>query len=234
MVKENLALCRQKLEIASQKAKISSSEIILVAVVKSVPLPLIYEGIDNGLIHIGENRVQEALLKYEPLNTYAGRRGIKILWHMVGHLQTNKIKKAVKTFDLIHSVDSFSLAAAIDREAALLGKLQDVLLQVNISGEKTKSGFNPQAMPEAIGTLGGMKNINIKGLMTIAPLVDDPKKARPYFRQLKDLRNRIDYLTNHKLTILSMGMTDDFEVAVEEGATMVRIGRGIFGERQGT
>ena len=236
MVKENLAACLEKIEAAAKKSGAVFSQIILVAVIKGVPLPFIQEAIDNGIQYLGENRIQEALLKYEPLNSYARAIGRSLHWHMVGHLQSNKAKEAVRIFDLIHSVDSVSLASEIDKQAGRINKIQDILIQVNVSAEATKYGFNVELTPAALKEILGFKNINIRGLMTIAPLLDHSEKARSTFRQLRQLRDRINELriSNSELGVLSMGMSDDFQVAVEEGATMVRIGRGIFGERQAT
>ena len=234
MVKENLAACLEKIEAAAKKSGAVFSQIILVAVIKGVPLPFIQEAIDNGIQYLGENRIQEALLKYEPLNSYARAIGRPLHWHMVGHLQSNKAKEAVRIFDLIHSVDSVSLASEIDKQAGRINKIQDILIQVNVSAEATKYGFNVGSTPAALKEMSGFKNINIRGLMTIAPLLDHSEKARPYFRQLRQLSDRINELRilNSQTRVLSMGMSDDFPVALEEGATMVRIGRGIFGERQ--
>ena len=153
-----------------------------------------------------------------------------IRWHMVGHLQTNKVKDAVKIFDLIHSVDSAHLAAEIDKQALKINKIQDILIEIKTSPEVTKSGIKPDEAIEVIKEIDKFKNINIKGLMTIAPLADDPQKARPYFRMLRELMDKINalHVTPNRLHVLSMGMTDDFEIAIEEGSTMVRLGRAIF------
>ncbi|MFH0941311.1 MAG: YggS family pyridoxal phosphate-dependent enzyme [Candidatus Omnitrophota bacterium] len=227
MVKENLAFCLKRIEASAT----------LVAVTKSVPLSLIYEAIDCGVMHIAENRVQEAVLKYDPVQAYARNKGVVLKWHMVGHLQTNKVKEAVRMFDLIHSVDSLKVALAIDIEAGKINKIQDVLIEVKTSPEVTKYGFAPGEACEAVKEISDLKNINVKGLMTVAAVVDTPEKARPYFRGLKELRDEIVHRLSalgHRLDILSMGMTDDYEVAIQEGANMVRIGRGIFGERPKT
>lgn len=231
MVKENLARCEEKIEAAVKNSGGDPSGVILVAVTKGVDPVFIREAIDAGVRHIGENRLQEALSKFQGLQEYATGKGIRLSWHMIGHLQSNKVREAVKTFDWIHSVDSVSLAAEIDRQALKAGKIQDILLQVNVSKEATKYGLSAEAVPAAIQEMSGFKNTRICGLMTIAPEVNDLEEVRPYFRLLKELLIEINQLTNHRLTILSMGMTNDFEVAVEEGSTMVRIGRGIFGER---
>jgi pyridoxal phosphate enzyme (YggS family) len=149
---------------------------------------------------------------------------------MVGHLQTNKVKDAVKIFDLIQSVDSLHLAEEIDKQAAKINKIQDILIEVKTSPEATKFGLQLEVVIEVIKGITKLKNLNIKGLMTIAPIVDNPEKARPYFRLLRELGDKINEsrITNHESRILSMGMTDDFEVAIEEGANMVRLGRAIF------
>jgi pyridoxal phosphate enzyme (YggS family) len=234
MVKENLASCLERIEASAVAAGVSSSSVTLVAVTKSVPLSLIYEAIDCGVRHIAENKVQEALLKYDPVQAYARNKGVFLKWHMVGHLQTNKAKEAVRIFDLIHSVDSLKVALEIDRQAGKINKIQDVLIEVKTSSEATKYGFASAEACERVKEISAFKNINVKGLMTVAALVDTPEKARPYFRKLKELRdgiiNKIPGL-DFRPDILSMGMTDDFQAAIQEGANMVRIGRGIFGER---
>jgi pyridoxal phosphate enzyme (YggS family) len=149
---------------------------------------------------------------------------------MVGHLQTNKVKDALNLFDLIQSVDSLNLAQEIDRQAAKIHKIQDILIEVKTSPEATKFGLKPDETVEVIKEMAKLKNINIKGLMTIAPIVDNPEKTRPYFKTLRILKDKINSLTltTYPLTLLSMGMTDDFEIAIEEGSNMVRIGRAIF------
>lgn len=226
MVRENLAYCRERIRAAALRAGRTPEEITLVAVTKGVQPELIFEAIDCGIEDIGENRIQEALLKYEELNAYARQRGRCLTWHMVGHLQTNKAKDAVRLFDLIHSVDSLRLAQELDRQAVRIGKVQDVLIEVKTSPEATKFGFLPEEVEGWVREIASLKNIRVKGLMTIAPQVDDPQKARPYFHTLTELKDKIN-----RLTILSMGMTDDLEAAVEEGTSMVRVGRGIFGQR---
>jgi len=215
--------------ISRIKARIPSG-VIIVAVSKTRTPRQLKEAIEAGITDIGENRVQEAFLKYNSLRTcgLANLRTIK--WHMVGHLQTNKVKEAVKIFDLIHSVDSIHLAGEIAKQAAGINKIQDILIEVKTSPEAAKFGLEPDETAAVIKEISGLKNINIKGLMTIAPIVDDPEKARPYFRTLRELRDEINRLSVLKspLSILSMGMTDDFGAAVEEGSNMVRLGRAIF------
>ncbi len=231
IIRQRLALCRQALEKTAAKAGVSSS-ITLVAVTKGVALPLIYEAIDCGVTNIGENRIQETLLKYAALNEYAQTKGYRLKWHMVGHLQTNKVKDAVKIFDLIHSVDSVRLASEINRHAINSGKVQDILLQVNVSGEHTKFGFIPEAVLESAGEIAALKGLRLKGLMTIAPFLRRKEETRPFFRQLKELKDKINRQIPTPLTVLSMGMTNDYKVAIEEGANVVRIGTAIFGERR--
>ncbi len=153
-------------------------------------------------------------------------------WHLVGHLQTNKAKPAVELFDLIHAVDRGKLARALDAAAAQLGKVQDVLLQVNQAGEDTKSGVAPEAAAELLQEVAQLPHLRVRGLMTMPPWFADPEAARPYFKALRELRDRLRDLTGLPLTELSMGMSGDFAVAVEEGATLVRVGTAIFGHRR--
>jgi len=168
--------------------------------------------------HFGENRVQEAEKKIKALSHLQPRP----TWHMIGHLQSNKVKPASRLFDIIQSVDTLEIADQINR--SVTAKIQ-VLLQVNVAGEKTKSGFSPDEIEDASKSIARLTNLEVTGLMTIAPLLNDAEKARPIFSKLRELRDKLG------LKHLSMGMTDDFEVAIEEGATMVRIGRAIFGKR---
>jgi pyridoxal phosphate enzyme (YggS family) len=236
-IDSNLAAVRQRLAAAARRAGRSAEEITLVAVTKTVPLLAILIAYELGLRDFGENRVQEAEAKIAGARPQAA----DLRWHLVGHLQTNKAKAAVELFDFIQSVDSLHLAEALDRRAQAVGRRLPVLLEVNVSGETSKSGFavagtGPAAPGEAllpaVERLLALPHLDVQGLMTIAPLVSDPEQARPYFRALRELRDELQQRfpqTNWRH--LSMGMTDDFEVAVEEGATMVRIGRAIFGER---
>ena len=219
MIKEN---------IARIKALIPSG-VTIVAVSKTRTPEQIKEVAEAGINDIGENRVQEALIGYKELsNIDYGSSTIK--WHMVGHLQTNKVKGAVKIFALIQSVDSIYLAQEIDKQAAKINKIQDILIEVKTSPEVTKFGLRPDEAVEVIKELTRFRHLNIKGLMTVAAVVDTPEKSRPYFRTLRELRDKINKLsiTPHMADILSMGMTDDFKVAIEEGSNMVRLGRAIF------
>lgn len=197
----------------------SPEEIRLVAVSKTVDAALVREAVEAGQRVFGESRVQEALAKAGEL---AGR-GIE--WHMVGHLQKNKAKAAVGLFEMIHSVDSVELLRLIDKYAAQAGKRQRVLLEVNLSGEESKHGASESSLPALVNESTGLENVLVEGLMTIPPYSEEPEHSRPYFRRLRELAGRFG------LKDLSMGMTNDFEVAIEEGATLVRIGTAIFGER---
>lgn len=188
------------------------TEVSLVCVTKQVPVEDIIGAISCGINIIGESRIEEALSKYDKLP-----KGIS--WHLVGHLQTRKVKDAVKIFDLIHSVDTVHLAQEIDKRAGAIGKIQDILLEVNISGESTKYGFRPEDVIPSLAEIKKLPNVRVLGLMTMAPLVGDP---RPIFKSLKKMADDLG------LKYLSMGMTQDYMVAIEEGANMVRIGTAIF------
>ena len=236
MIKESILRINAQILRVCSKINKNPEEISIVTVSKGRSPQEIKEVILAGITDIGENRVQEALLKYQELSAIsspilAGRQELSVVkWHMVGHLQTNKVKEAVKIFDLIQSVDSLHLAAEIDKQAAKINKIQDILIEIKTSTEATKLGLKPDKAIEVIKEIVRLKNINIKGLMTIAPLAGDPEKARPYFRMLRELRDEINQLSaeSFQLKVLSMGMTDDFEVAIQEGSNMVRLGRAIF------
>lgn len=176
-----------------------------------------------GVMNFGENKVQEARGKIEELG-----RGV---WHLIGHLQTNKAKEAVRLFDSIDSLDRLELAEELARRAEVLGKIQNVLLQVNVAGESSKSGCTPEAARALAEQINGMARLSLRGLMTIPPFSPDPEKSRPYFAELRELRDKIQKETGLHLPILSMGMSGDFVVAIEEGSTCVRIGTALFGER---
>ncbi|MDP3789398.1 MAG: YggS family pyridoxal phosphate-dependent enzyme, partial [Candidatus Omnitrophota bacterium] len=184
----------------------------------------IREVIDGGVTDIGENIVQSAAEKYKLF----GSSGVR--WHFIGHLQTNKAKTAIGIFDLIHSVDSIHLAEAIQKEAEKAHKMQSILLQVNVSGEKSKYGLTPKNTADAVDAVSGMKNLMLLGLMTIAPYSDNPEGSRQYFRELKNMRDTLAHRNCDNVAIkhLSMGMSGDFEAAIEEGADIVRIGSAIF------
>jgi len=218
-IERNLRELESRIARAAERAGRSPADITIVAVTKEVEVEAIEAAIKAGIGHIGENRVQEAKTKMERLSTLERQP----MWHMVGHLQTNKVKTAAQIFDIIHSIDSLRLAEAVSQRVQ---DIMPVLLQVNVSGEATKSGFSVAELSQAVEEIARLPRLEVKGLMTIAPLVADAEEVRPIFRRLRQLRDELG------LEHLSMGMTDDFEVAVEEGATMVRIGRAIFGQRR--
>jgi PLP dependent protein len=217
-VRSNLMGVRERISQACLLAKRSPEEITLIAVTKTVAPEIIEKAFSLGIRDFGENRVQEVEGK---AHYFAGLLPRPIL-HMIGHLQSNKVKGALALFDIIHSVDSLKLAEAIDRQA---GHRIPILLEVNIAGEASKRGFLLQEIDQAMTAISGLTKIDVRGLMTVAPMVADPEEVRPVFRKLRELRD------TYNLEHLSMGMTDDFEVAIEEGATMIRLGRAIFGQR---
>lgn len=202
------------------------NEIELVAVTKAVDADKAAEAVDAGLISLGESRVQEARRKYEII-------GDRAEWHMIGPLQTNKAKYCPGLFTLIHSVDRLDLLRELDKRAGSLDNITELLLQVNISGEKQKTGCRPENAARLLKEASGLKNVKVSGLMTVPPYNEDPEDSRPYYKELMSLRNDLGALGIERVSLLkiSIGMTGDFEVAVEEGATIVRIGSAIFGER---
>lgn len=220
MITENIQRIRERIAAVCLRIKRDPGKITLVCVAKGRSLAEIEEAVRSGLKDIGENRVQEALLKYKKMRQVAGET---LKWHMVGHLQSNKAKDAVRIFDLIHSVDSIGLAQEINKQAVKINKVQDVLLEVKTSPESTKFGFTPEEIPDACGKMSKLSNIKIMGLMTIAPFGDNAQASRSYFASLRKLRDDLN-----PEWLLSMGMSDDFEVAIEEGADIIRVGRAIF------
>ncbi|MBI5042892.1 MAG: YggS family pyridoxal phosphate-dependent enzyme, partial [Nitrospirae bacterium] len=204
-------------------------DIKLIAVTKTIDVNRIKEAVDAGLRIFGENRVQEAQKKITSceLRVTSG----KIEWHFIGHLQTNKAKYVVQLFDMIHSIDSTALAEEINKQAAKINKIQDALIEVKLSEEETKHGVPENELMKLLESTRDIKNLNILGLMTIPPFFEDAEKTRPYFKRLRELRNEA-VKNGFNLPELSMGMSHDFEIAIEEGATMVRIGTAIFGERK--
>ncbi len=199
----------------------------LVSVSKTVPADRVRRAVEAGAAILGENYIQEARKKFNDLID------LSVSWHFIGHLQSNKAKYAVRLFDLIHSVDSLKLAKALDKSAGKNGKVQEILIQVNISREASKSGAGEEETATLIREISLLENLSVRGLMTMPPFFDDPDRARPYFHALRGLRDRIRAMNipNVSMDELSMGMTGDFEAAVEEGATLVRVGTAIFGER---
>ena len=225
-IKNNLEIINKKIKKAALKVNRNPEEIKLVTVTKTATTEQIEEAINAGIKIIGENRVQDAKKKYQIITA-------EVEWHLIGHLQTNKAKYAVEIFNCIHSVDSIKLAQEIDKRSLQFGKIMDVLVEENVSGEETKYGIKSEEVETFLKEISEFPRIRIRGLMTIAPIVEDKEEVRPYFRKLRELSEKIKSknIENIKMDYLSMGMTEDFEIAIEEGANMVRIGRGIFGFR---
>jgi hypothetical protein len=226
---DNIKNVFRKISSAAIRSGRSPFDIKLVAVTKTIAVERIKEAIDLGLRVFGENKVQEAKGKISTMRSEIPDSEVE--WHLIGHLQKNKAKFAVELFDLVHSLDSVGLAEEIDKYAGKAGKIQRVLIQVKLSGEQTKSGVAREDLMDLIGTVSGMSYLKLEGLMTLPPFYNDPEMARPYFRELRELRDAAER-KGYQLPELSMGMTNDFEVAILEGATMVRIGTAIFQERR--
>ncbi len=230
-IAKNLEEVQQKIDRAVQKSP-SKSNVTLVAVTKNHPAEMVKTAIDHGVKNIGENRIQEAVEKFSELDLTG------VTKHLIGHLQTNKVKKAVENFDLIHSIDSEHLLNAIAKSAETIGKIQDVLIQINLVHEETKSGIDLDSLDSLIKLSQTLSNIRLRGLMFIAPNFENIEQTRPLFKKMfnifTNLQNQArdnDFRDCDQIKILSMGMTHDFEIAIEEGATHVRIGTGIFGVR---
>lgn len=229
MIEENYRRVLAAIEAAKARRTAVSKEaaVKLIAVTKNHDVSLMRKAIDAGATEVGENRIQEAAAKYEALER-------QVTWHLIGHLQTNKARQAVRYFDLVHSVDSLHLARALDKEAAKAGKVQDILLQVNLAREESKSGLFEEELEPAFREIDGLEHLRIRGLMCMAPNYDNVEDCRPLFRRMHSIylamgekswqRAKVDYL--------SMGMTHDYEIAVEEGANIVRVGTAIFGPRE--
>jgi pyridoxal phosphate enzyme (YggS family) len=226
-IKTSLEGIREKISLAALRSGRSSSSVHLIAVTKSVPVEKILEAIQAGVRIIGENRVQEALPKIEAIES----RGFTAEWHFIGKLQRNKVKQVVGRFAMIHSVDSLSLAEEISRQGEKKGLTAEILLEVNLSGESTKEGFSVREVLALLDRINQLKYVKLKGLMTIPPPFSDPERSRPWFKKLKELGGEVEAGLGRELEVYSMGMSNDYEVAIEEGATHVRIGRALFGER---
>lgn len=226
MVKENLAMVEERIKAACARAGRSYGSVTLIAVSKTKPVRLVEQAYEYGIREFGENKAQELREKYEVLPK-------NISWHFIGHLQTNKVKYVAGRACLIHSVDSLHLAEAIEAESLKKGLDTDILIEVNVAQEETKSGIKTEETEELARNIAKLPHVHIKGLMTIAPFVENAGNNRMIFRTLKDLSVDIGSknIDNVSMNILSMGMTNDFEVAIEEGATHVRVGTAIFGER---
>jgi pyridoxal phosphate enzyme (YggS family) len=229
VIRANVARVEERIAGACARAGRDRSEITLVAVSKRFPVEDIARAYDAGVRHFGENRVQELV---EKMNLWDGRYPDRpITWHMVGHLQRNKVKSIVGRVPLFHGLDSLRLAEAISRIAIELGTTWDCLVQVNVSEEETKFGFDAEEVIDRLTEMGSLGGVSVRGLMTLAHPVEDPEEVRPELAKLRRLLERSQSETRHPLTVLSMGMTGDFEVAIEEGSTHVRLGTVLFGER---
>ena len=225
-INDNIHEVLHNIKIAAERVSRNPNEISLIAVSKTKPIEYIEQAMKSDIFNMGENKVQEIRQKYETL-------GHEVNWHMIGHLQTNKVKYIVDKVCLIHSVDSLKLAEKINAEAIKIDKVMDILIQLNVANEDTKFGLITDQLTDFITSVSKLSNVRIKGLMTIAPYVTNSEDNRDIFRKIKQLavdikRKNID---NVSMDVLSMGMTNDYMVAIEEGATMVRVGTGIFGKR---
>ena len=226
-MKERIKRVQERIKEAAIGCNRSESDIRLVAVSKTMPAEIVKQAIEAGMMDFGENYIQEARDKITTLSAYP------VTWHYIGHLQSNKAKYAVRMFDLIHSVDSLKLAKELDKCARKIGKVQDILIQVNVAREDTKSGVYSENTLQLIKEIAHLDHVAVKGLMTMPPYFNAPEKVRPFFKALRKLRDQIgnEGIPNTSMRELSMGMTGDFEAAIAEGATMVRVGTAIFGER---
>ncbi len=225
-VQDNVAEVQERIASAAVKSGRQPEDVTLVAVTKTVSPEKIQEALAAGIRHIGENRVQEAVAKAKEMKPGA-------TWHLIGHLQRNKAKLAIQTFDMIHSLDSIRLAKALQKRAEEYDKTIKCLVQVNVTGETTKYGVSPDRLMSLLKKVSLLERLNVRGLMTIAPYTDNPELLRPVFRRLRELAREAEKLKlpGVNMTELSMGMSGDFEIAIEEGATMVRVGTAIFGAR---
>ena len=227
-LKNRLERVKERIKATADACKRPVASIRLVAVSKTMPAEVVREAIEAGITDLGENYIQEAKEKINTLATYP------VTWHYIGHLQSNKAKYAVRLFDLIHSVDSLKLAKELDKYAKKNDKIQTILIQVNVAKEDSKSGVYLEDTVRLLREVSRLENISVKGLMTMPPYFNAPEKVRPFFAALRQFRDQIkkEAIPNISMDELSMGMTGDFETAIEEGATMVRIGTAIFGDRR--
>jgi pyridoxal phosphate enzyme (YggS family) len=225
VIVDNLARIRERIARAAERSGRRPDEITIVAVTKTHPSDTILAAYDAGLRHFGENRVQEFENKLPAL------AGLKPSWHLIGHLQSNKAARAARLFDFVDSVDSLALAQRLDAAAATENKRLGVLIEVHLSDEATKSGVAEAELPELAESIATFPNLQLRGLMTIPPFQDNPESARPFFRKLALLRGQAARRIAHSLPVLSMGMSHDFEIAIEEGATEIRPGTALFGAR---
>ncbi|MGB4569851.1 MAG: YggS family pyridoxal phosphate-dependent enzyme [Tepidanaerobacteraceae bacterium] len=226
-LKQNIQQIKKRIEAAAERSGRNPEDIYLIAVTKNFSAELIQEAVDNGIVFLGENRVQEAKSKVDLVKG-------NIEWHLIGHLQRNKVKTAIDIFTMIQSLDSWRLAEEIQKRAQQADKVIDVLVQVNIGSEETKYGIDPDDTEVFIEKVATLPNLKVRGLMAIAPFKENPEDVRAYFRHLREIFQSIKEksIENVSMEYLSMGISNDFEVAIEEGANMVRIGTGIFGTRK--
>jgi PLP dependent protein len=225
-IRERLARVREQVTRAAERVGRNPEDVTLIAVSKTFDPATIQQAVDAGARELGENRVQEAIGK-------VGQISGNVRWHLIGHLQSNKARHAAESFAVIHTIDSVDLAQRLDRIAGELNRKPKVLIQVDLAHEATKSGVDENELPAIIETLDSAEHLEFKGLMVLPPFFDSPEQTRPYFRRLRELLEKLNSnrSAERKLTELSMGMSHDFEVAIEEGATMVRVGTAIFGKR---
>lgn len=226
LIRENLKVLKARIDESCTKVRRSTNEITLVVITKTIPVDIIELGISAGITIIGENRVQEAQKKFLKIDN-------KVQWHLVGHLQTNKVKKALEIFSMIQSIDSSHLAQEVEKRASAIQKIVPVLVEVNTSQEETKFGVEPAKLFDFVKDILQIPHLKLSGLMTIGPglAIEDKERSRPCFRLLYELKQKVENEFGTKMPYLSMGMTSDFEVAIEEGANMLRIGTAIFGPR---
>ena len=232
-INENIYQVEENIRLACEKSNRNRDDITLIAVSKTKPIDMLVAAQLAGICDFGENKVQEMCDKYEYFDSL---KQSPMRWHMIGHLQTNKVKYLIGKTTLIHSVDSYKLACEIEKQAAKHDCIMDVLIEVNIAEEESKFGLSEEEVIDLVKQVAKLPHVRIKGLMTVAPYVVDPEENRPFFRKIKQLSVDINNqnIDNVSMNILSMGMTGDYMVAIEEGATMVRVGTGIFGERNYT
>lgn len=224
-IAENLETIRHRMAAAAERSGRSAGDVELLAVSKTFPAEVIREAVDAGQLLFGENKVQEALAKIPQLPA-------KARWHFIGHLQSNKVRKILPVVECIESVDSLELARDVNRIAGDLGLFPKLYLEVNVAAEASKHGFSPKTIREELDEVYKLDRLFVQGLMGIPPFAPDPEKSRPYFAMLRTLRDELERTGGAPLPRLSMGMSHDFEVAIEEGATLVRVGTAIFGERK--
>jgi len=226
-IRERLVRVREEIARAAQRAGRSAEDITLIAVSKTFGSATVQQAVDAGACDLGENRVQEGITKVALIKG-------DVRWHLIGHLQSNKARQAVEAFDVIHTIDSSQLAERLDRVAGELERRPEVLVQVDLAHEPTKSGADESELPAIIEALDSASHLEFRGLMTLPPFFDSPEQTRPYFRKLREILDGLNRGRAHqqRLTELSMGMSHDFEAAIEEGATMVRVGTAIFGSRE--